>query len=231
MGNPISLIDPDGKEPNRAQSTSVAYFLEYLRQHRLTTIQDIYNHLKENSSTALRYIYTHDEGWIDMNHVFSVFVNGKAATDMLEPLSGNAIARKILFNGDGATSYFSYEDLPSNRVGLEMLRRLRVDQLEGADLYMFLQDELWNRGATYPENAPNYGRIPEDKDRDVLFDSKGNVKMLTKKELSTGYYVPQNFTDKPYNLSDFAPAPYSIIGRWLEWRYQQDNSNETQENN
>ncbi|MDZ7741024.1 MAG: hypothetical protein U5Q03_04560 [Bacteroidota bacterium] len=118
MNNPIILIDPDGREPNRAQSGTVQQFFSQFSAN--SSVSDIYQHVKNNSTSVIRYVYTENEGWVDMNHVFSVLQNGKAATDLLEPASGNPIIRELAFHGNGETSFFSYEDLPSNRVGDEI---------------------------------------------------------------------------------------------------------------
>ena len=44
----------------------------------------------------------------------------------------------------------------------------------------------------------------------MLFDADGNTKILTPSETVTGKYVPQNFSDKPYNLNNFPAAPDSL---------------------
>lgn len=70
--------------------------------------------------------------------------------------------------------------------------------------------KLIKEGATLPQNAPNYRQIPADKDRGVILDGKGNVQILTPTQLSTGNFVPQNFSIKPYNLKNFPAAPTSL---------------------
>ena len=122
--DPIELIDKAGKEPNRAQAASLDAVFANIRANvkgtnGVVTIHDIYMYLKDHDKNVdgtpvLRYVYTKDAGWLDMNHIFSVLENGKFATDQLEPASGNALARKLLFHGAGAKSYYSYEDLPTN---------------------------------------------------------------------------------------------------------------------
>ncbi|MBA3987371.1 MAG: hypothetical protein H0X63_12560, partial [Flavobacteriales bacterium] len=212
LNSPLSIIDPDGKESNRAQAVTVSEFMGYLKQEKLTTVKDIYNHLKSNSTQVPRYIYTKNEGWMDMNHLFSVFENGKILTDMLEPLSGNPHARNFLFDGQGATSYYSYEDLPSNRVGFEIIFEMMSANdklLKGDDLYNYLEGQLNRRGAVSPEEAPNYNQIPASGDRGVVMDERGYVQPLTDAQLRTGEFVPQNFTDKPYDLNNFPIAPDS----------------------
>ncbi|MEQ9262020.1 MAG: RHS repeat-associated core domain-containing protein [Owenweeksia sp.] len=213
LNSPMAIVDPDGKEPNRAQSTTVSGFIGYLRQQKLTTMNDIYKHVKANSTSVPRYIYTKNEGWMDMNHLFNVFENGKILADGLEPAVGSPTMRKLFFSENSAKSYYSYEDLPSNRVGAEMIFEMALtneEELEGEELYKFLEEQLNNRGATTPEEAPNYEQIPAKRDRDVVLNEDGVVQELTDQQLSSGKYVPQNHTDEPYELTDFPAADDSL---------------------
>lgn len=59
-----------------------------------------------------------------------------------------------------------------------------------------------------PKEAPRYDKIPAKKDRDVI-KKDGKVQVLTKEQLKTGKYVPQNFSFKPLNLDNFPNAPDS----------------------
>ena len=211
MNNPIILIDPDGREPNRAQSGTVEQFFSQFSRN--SNVSGIYQHVKENSTSVIRYVYTQNEGWIDMNHVFSVLENGKAATDLLEPASGNPIIRELAFKGNGETSFFSYEDLPSNRVGDEIgkaMIEVNGEQLSGEQLMEFITNELNDRGATSPTDAPNYSKIPASEDRKAAKTKLGFGRPLTESEQKSGEYVPQNYTDQPFNLNNFSAAPTSL---------------------
>lgn len=84
--------------------------------------------------------------------------------------------------------------------------------IEGRE-YNFLDilaEKLADANPMHPESAPNYRQIPANKDREVLYDKKGNVRVLTSSELSTGKFVPQNFSSKPYNLENFPAASDSL---------------------
>jgi len=213
MNNPIILIDPDGREPNRAQSGTVQQFFSQFSAN--SSVSDIYQHLKNNSTSkdVIRYVYTANEGWIDMSHVFSVLQNGKAATDLLEPASGNPIIRALAFHGNGETSFFSYEDLPSNRVGDEIgkaMIEVNGEQMVGEQMMDFISTALNDRGATSPTDAPNYSKIPANGDRKAAKTILGYGRPLTAEEKKSGEYVPQNYTDQPYDLSNFSAAPTSL---------------------
>jgi len=243
MNNPLSLIDEEGDEPNVAQATSLEGFVQYLKENKLTTSHDIYIHLKNNSTTVPRYIYTQDKGWIDMNHVFCVIENGYHATNLLEPISGNAMVRENLLGEGAANSYYSYEDLPSNKVGEQVRKRIVAEErgmdppagviaeLKGKDLYNVITLTIGTYGAVNPEEAPNYRMIPANKDRDVVMKN-GQVQELTKVQLATGKYVPQNFTNEPYDLKGFPQAPTSLNAtEWVEDPTQKNNSSDSKTEN
>ena len=214
MNNPIILIDPDGREPNRAQSGTLdMFFAQFSDKSKFNNVQSMYSHLKDNSTIVIRYVYTEKEGWMDMNHIFSVLQNGKLATDMLEPASGNPIIRELAFGGHGEKSFFSYEDLPSNRVGDEIGKGMKSENstyYTGVALTEFITNALNEKGATTPNSSPNYSKIPFKEDRQAAKDKFGYGRPLTESELKSGKYVPQNFTDRPYNLKDFPAAPTSL---------------------
>jgi RHS repeat-associated protein len=217
--NPIFFVDPNGGEPNVAQATTIEGFIQYLKDNKLTTVKDIYDHLKANSTVAPRYIYTPDKGWMDLNHVFCVMVWGAGSTTLLEPASGQGFIRDMLLGDGAASSYYSYEDLPSNYVGDDLRSRLillekeKGKNLEGDELYSFILNNL--PASVNPNEAPNYTFIPADKDRDALIKN-GQVQVLTPSQLKTGKYVPQNFTKEPFDLKKFPPASNSIYEKELK---------------
>ncbi len=222
--NPIIYVDKDGREPNLAQATTTQGFSLFISQkvtgtgiNGVITSSDIYKYLLKNSGgTTPRYIYTEKNGWIDMNHVFSVLENGKTATDLLEPASGLAIIREAFLHGKGETSYYSYEDLPSNKFASTLNLSTKDAatgasvQLTGDALLNSLSEQICNAGATEPKSAPNYRQIPATEDRGVVKNFLGNVQELTPEQLKSGNFVPQNHTDKPYNLTNFPAAPSSL---------------------
>lgn len=131
-----------------------------------------------NSLRSKQYVYTENESWVDMNHVFSVLQNGKTATDLLEPASGNPIIRELAFSGNGETSFFSYENLPSNRVGDEIgkaMIEVNGEQMTGKQMMEFISNALNDRGATSPTDAPNYSKIPASGDRKAVKTKNGAV--------------------------------------------------------
>jgi len=227
VNNPICFVDVDGNEPNVAQATTIENFVQYLRENKLTTSEEIYQHLKANSTTVPRYIYTEGKGWIDMNHVFCVVEMGYTATNSLEPLSGNGTVRENFLGEGAANSYYSYEDLPSNKVGDQVKNKIEekesklprengiVPELKGEELYSVVLTEIGTYGAIDPKEAPNYTQIPAEKDRDVIIKD-GQVQELSPAQLRTGKYVPQNHTAEPYNLKNFPMAPSSIMAKQLK---------------
>lgn len=211
MNNPIILIDPDGREPNRIQSGTINQFFSQFPKN--SSITDIYQHVKGKGDKVIRYVYTKNEGWVDMNHVFSVLENGKGLTDLLEPASGNPIIRKIALSKKAETSFFSYEDLPSNRVGDEIGKAMigvNGEKMTGEQMMEFITNELNDRGATSPTDAPNYSKIPASEDRKAAKTKLGYGRPLTETEKKSGEYVPQNYTDQPYDLNNFSAAPTSL---------------------
>jgi hypothetical protein len=146
--------------------------------------------------------------------------NGKIPTDELEPISGNKILRDNFLHGNGAKSYYSYEDLPSNKFAntIDCNQPDTITEYgvidgkakEGEELFKAIESKFVNAKATNPESAPNWKKIPEKEDRNVLYDEDGNVRELKTAELNTGKYVPQNHSSKPYKLDNFPAAPTSL---------------------
>ena len=74
----------------------------------------------------------------------------------------------------------------------------------------FITNELNDRGATSPTDAPNYSKIPASEDRKAAKTKLGFGRPLTESEQKSGEYVPQNYTDQPFNLNNFSAAPTSL---------------------
>ena len=225
LQNPVRFIDPSGNtpiEPARNQAGTINQAVQQWRDAGLTTIKQVMNFVTNKNidgGAAVRYIYTNDKGWIDMQHYAGVQLYGKIAMDLLEPASGNSIMQSLFFGEGADKSYYSYEDLPSNAFSAG----ISLKGLEGEDLFNAILEHFDNAGATSPTDAPNYNQIPNDnQDRSRLpekrvteFDDLSPTRMSTRRvpdesKLKTGNYIPQNRTSQPYNLNNFDPANTSI---------------------
>ncbi|MEM8846831.1 MAG: RHS repeat-associated core domain-containing protein [Bacteroidota bacterium] len=224
--NPVYFVDPDGMdvEPALNQSGTIQQAVQQWRNQGLTTVEQIKDfvtnkNIDGNGGAAVRYVYTEDNGWIDLQHYAGVQVYGKTAMDALEPASGNSLMQALFFGEGANNSYYSYEDLPSNAFSAE----IDLNGLEGEDLFNVILEHFGGANATNPEEAPNYEQIPnDDQDRSRLpenttteFDDASPSRTRTSKEpdkskLKTGNYIPQNRTSKPYDLNNFDPANTSI---------------------
>lgn len=113
-----------------------------------------------NSSMAVnRYIYSEVGGWIDFHHVFKIFEwatqNGPFTAitmgemgEMWQSLKDN-------------NSAYSYEDLPSNYLGVAMYLRFSQDlALGNITWHDAVQISLNEINCVEPEEAPNFDYIP-----------------------------------------------------------------------
>ncbi|CAL2093755.1 conserved protein of unknown function [Tenacibaculum sp. 190524A02b] len=220
--NPIYFIDPDGREiePALNQSGTIQQAAAQWKEYGVTSIKQIKSFVNNKNidgkgGKAIRYVYTKKNGWIDLAHYAGTQHYGQTAMDALEPASGNKFLQDNVFGEGADKSYYSYEDLPSN----EFSSQIDLSGLEGDDLLNAIIDHFKSAEATNPEDAPNINQIPEDdQDRKRLpektemeFDDTSpsrvrKTKKPDKSKLSTGKYVPQNRSRKPYNLNNFDPA-------------------------
>ncbi|MFN8438708.1 MAG: hypothetical protein U0V72_13920 [Cytophagales bacterium] len=236
VNNPLSYIDEDGREPTRSQAGTLEQAVAQWKNNKITNIWK----LKEfvSNSNNIRYIYTKDVGWIDLQHYFGVQCFSKPLMDLLEPASGNhfllnegiTIFGKTFKLGNGAeNSYFSYEDLPTNKFAstLEYSEKMKYYFNEANTIDVF-EKHLQSANPLAPEDAPNWKGIPYADDRKVLpratilgsllgiptgssYTESSNPNSLeNKKLLESGKYIPQNHSDKPFDLKDFPAAPTSI---------------------
>jgi len=183
--NPVNLVDPDGNEPVIKYAGTIegfvkvmdnsrravgkftgnkadAYLLSLSNTKNMLPTQTGYYNLKKG-----RYIYTKNAGWVDMVHF--LFYAGKARKYKNDHSIADAIG---LAMSDGYMqekmdiylaphSAFSYEDLPSDKVGAlfgayvfdKNSKKTLSEQLE-----VFFKDYL---KATSPNKAPNYNQIPK----------------------------------------------------------------------
>lgn len=230
------LKDKNGLEPDRNQAGTIEQATAQWRNNKLTSAEDIKNFIQKNEN-AVRYVYTEEKGWIDLQHYFGTLTYGKLPMDALEPSSGDPLFQKLFFGPGANESYFSYEDLPSNQFAFDsdnlweeylasgkdefLVKKTRLKS--GEDLISAVQENLIAAKATLPTNAPNWEqipfkdhgerkRLPETHTKEVL-----GIEFIipnSDKEnaalLQTGNYVPQNHTSKPYDLKDFPAAPSSL---------------------
>ncbi len=106
-----------------------------------------------------KYIYTELVGWIDFHHVFKLFKWAKEKGVYNALLTGEVgeLVQKL----KGNYSAYSYEDLPSNNVGVALFIRfgeqLKNKQITWSDAISIALDEM---KSIQPENAPNFNYIP-----------------------------------------------------------------------
>lgn len=217
LNNPILLIDEDGREPGSNQAGTIQQAIAQWSQDKKTTAHDIMKYI-QNNKDAVRYVYTEDKGWMDLQHYFGAINYGETAMDALEVVAGPKVMQDLFFGEGADKSYFSYEDLPSNDFGgnapvydvtmkYSPIEKGVVPSTElktGESLFNAVEEHFQSAGATNPENAPNWNQIPlDDQERDRLPEN------FTQKDLKSGKYVPQNHSEKPYNLKDFPAAESS----------------------
>lgn len=145
---PLSLIDPDGNEPEKAQAGTAAGIGKEIDQHlnhptgtaairSLDSIQETHPSLSGNPYTPKntrflneaknRYVYTWRGGWIDMDHFMFYaataqheLMKGRNEDDAIKAAIETGFDQEWLDSVDGNfQSAYSYEDLPSDRFGAE----------------------------------------------------------------------------------------------------------------
>ena len=236
--NPIRYIDQQGKEPSLLMTGTIEDAMKYFNSKGLTNVDDILDEIDnttieifreaKNPKGMIRYIYTEDNGWIDLYHYFSAAQKGEKYMDAAE------FVQEFFEKGSG----YSYEDLPSNKMGGEApltkvkevvefdenfvpIKTYEEVELVGKELFDAVISDFNSAGATEPTSAPNYNKIPRVRSREPLPDFLSTEER--KQLLRTGKYVPQNFTDEPYDLTNFNPARDSIDGEKIKaWKHAED---------
>lgn len=121
-----------------------------------------------------RYIYSEVGGWIDFHHVFKIF-EWATQNGPFSAITGGEMGELIQSVKDNESAY-SYEDLPSNLLGVAMYVRFSQDLAQGNITWAEAVETTLNEiSCIEPELAPNFDYIPH---------------------IVNGYY-PQNFTYSP----------------------------------
>ena len=113
-----------------------------------------------NPSTDVnRYIYSEVGGWIDFHHVFKIFEWATQNGPFLAITQGELGEMwQSLKNNNSA---YSYEDLPSNLLGVGMYIRFSQDlALGNITWYQAIKTALDEISCIEPESAPNFDYIP-----------------------------------------------------------------------
>jgi RHS repeat-associated protein len=240
--------DSNEDEPDRNQAGTIEEAKAQWEQLDKTSPYDLMRYIQSNNN-AVRYVYTEEKGWIDLQHYFASMVYSEFAMDRLEYVGGLEIAQDMFLGAGANESTYSYEDLPSNAFASESMSKLRKGTIyidkEEAETYKVLRsgqnflddiEEVFVEiGATIPGNAPNWRqmpyrdheensagkpirkRLPQRMPGGYVRNGRGKRRVYPytteeqkKQLLKTGNYIPQNTTETPYDLSDFAPAPTSL---------------------
>jgi RHS repeat-associated protein len=118
-----------------------------------------------------RYIYTKYGGWIDMSHF--LFYAGRAYQHSKDINCSNPYERAMTEGVQqeysdaifSPQSHFSYEDLPSDRYGIDFALNY-FDPRKSLTIGQQIQQYLLRLGATEPTSAPNYKQIPNAESTD-----------------------------------------------------------------
>ncbi len=136
MNNPYKFIDPNGREPVRSQAGSADQVIKYIKdveknnpdlspnqvlkeaytEYRHYEKSDISDQKSEKYSP--NFVYTENQGVVDIRHFFgNAYYTQKTASESLTHAMFNAweISQFVL----APWSFFTYEDLTSNRLGRE----------------------------------------------------------------------------------------------------------------
>lgn len=181
--NPVVLRDPDGREPVKATAgmpsdvkTALNSSPSHVGEQRGTAAQlaiirlgQTRNMAPENAgkifgerSQNVRYVYTEQGGWIDMEH-FSFYAGVAHEKKMMgerEPFAGAMRLGRLQELGDKSNSSFSYEDLPSDAAGAYFGAYV-FDPKSSATLGQQVEQFLNQLGAVEPQDAPNWDWMPQ----------------------------------------------------------------------
>jgi RHS repeat-associated protein len=171
LNSPLVLIDQDGREPNKAQAGTAADIVAIIRkiekdnptltQTEILQRVDGYFRTKPDEAGNVRYVYTKENGWLDMKHFFAAAnVAANSSIGEVKTIVGGLLV-EIGQTLEGDESAFSYEDLPTNAAGAEFGDeefKPGGDKLS-SQVEKFLEKTLQ---ATLPQFAPNYAALPKE---------------------------------------------------------------------
>jgi hypothetical protein len=214
--NPLKYIDPNGKEPVKAQAATAEEFARVMDNSPSHIGRDVgpaaaaallslgdseiawKGLLPKTQPTVTpyfnqkkgRYVYTTDGGWIDMVHF--LFYAGKAYSNKIngknDPV-GKAVQAGYLQEAmDSKRSAYSYEDLPSDRYGA-----LFAVNYFDPNSELSISEQILNYlndelGATDPKDALNYSTIPDkDTGQPPTEQNKTTDPKYTKERENGGY--------------------------------------------
>lgn len=171
LNSPLVLLDQNGREPNKAQAGTaadvVAVILKIENDNPTATQTEIlqrvdgYFQSKDDTKDAnVRYVYTKENGWVDMKHFFAAAAEAATSTFGEVETLGKGLVIEVIQTIQGSDSAFSYEDLPSNAAGAEFGdEEFNPNSSEklSSQVKTFLEKTLH---ATSPQFAPNYSALP-----------------------------------------------------------------------
>ncbi|MBI2547048.1 MAG: hypothetical protein HYW23_01220, partial [Candidatus Aenigmarchaeota archaeon] len=196
LGNPYKYFDPNGKEPIKSQLGSVDAITNYIvtleKSNPNAKPTEILNMIVANTGTFesrpdwfgsgypndARYLYTKDKGFVDTYHFF-------ANAELVRTIEGSTLPILDYWQEFGQyrsssdkISGFSYEDIPSNRLGRLFGNSVTNDKTLSQQFSQFMQNigassnplsdaESQHPGllSTLPENEPTdrSNLLPESK--------------------------------------------------------------------
>jgi len=114
-----------------------------------------------SSKQVNRYIYTANNGWIDMHHFFYAAFYADSdgpASAYIQLVTAEHIQANF---GQQQASAFSYEDIPSNVAGILFWKKYNSDIKSGTKTLMgSVTEYLTSMSPKQPSEAPNFGYIP-----------------------------------------------------------------------
>ena len=106
-----------------------------------------------------KYVYTEVAGWLDFHHVFKLFKWAKDNGPFNAIIAGEM--GETMQQLSGNNSAYSYEDLPSNNVGVAFFIRFGADiEAKNITWQQAVDQALTEMQWTEPEDAPNFDYIP-----------------------------------------------------------------------
>jgi RHS repeat-associated protein len=170
LNSPLVLLDQDGREPNKAQAGTVADVVAVIlkiendnptasQTEILQRVDGYFQSKDDTNDKNVRYVYTKENGWVDMKHFFAAAAEAATSTFGEVETLGKGLVIEVIQTIQGSDSAFSYEDLPSNAAGAEFGDeefKPSGEKLSG-QVKTFLEKTLQ---ATAPQFAPNYSALP-----------------------------------------------------------------------